>query len=115
VPITLPLIREVGAECVGQRGNGFVVPVSSVRSRKCRLVSATIMNDTPSLLVKSWPYWPYTELPIRSRAVPFTITSVNRLRLPAVAKATFSSGMLTCCPRPVASRCRNAVTTANAV
>ena len=58
------------------------------------------MNDTPSLLVKSWPYWPYTELPIRSRAVPFTITSVKKLRLPAVASATFSSGMLIRWPVP---------------
>ena len=58
------------------------------------------MNDTPSLLVKSWPYWPYTELPIRSRAVPFTMTSVKKLRLPAVASATFSSGMLIRWPMP---------------
>ena len=52
------------------------------------------MNEAPSLLVKSCPYWPYTELPMRSRPVPFTITSVRKLRLPAVASATFSSGML---------------------
>src|SRR5215207_4993530 len=92
----------------------FAVPVSSVRSRKCRPVSATIMKDTPSLLMKSWPYWPYTELPMRSRAVPFTMTSVKKPRLPAVASATFSNGMLICWPCPVASRCRNAVTTASA-
>ena len=72
------------------------------------------MNETPSLLVKSWPYWPYTELPIRSRAVPFTMASVKKLRLPAVASATFSSGMLIRWPCPVASRCRSAVTTASA-
>ena len=73
------------------------------------------MNDAPSMLVKSWPYWPYTEFPMRSREVPLIIVSVKKLRLPAVASATFSSGMLICCPCPVASRCRSAVTTASAV
>ena len=55
------------------------------------------MKATPSELVNCWPYWPKIELPIRSRGVPFTMTSVRKLRLPAVASATFSSGMLTRC------------------
>ena len=35
---------------------------------------------------------------MRSRPVPLTITSARKLRLPAVASATFSSGIFDVCP-----------------
>jgi hypothetical protein len=72
------------------------------------------MNDTPSLLVKFWPYWPNRLLPSRGRSVPLIITSVRKPRLPAVARATSSNGSRMALPCPDASRRRSAATIANA-
>ena len=57
--IALSLRRQKSApNASATAATAFIVPVSSVRSRKCRLVRATTMNHAPSPLLKFWPYWP---------------------------------------------------------
>ena len=83
IAIAVAFGAEVGRQRVSERGHRRAGAGNLTRSRKCLPVNATTMNETPSLLVKSWPYCPKMALPRRGRLGAVDLRLGEEPRLPA--------------------------------